>query len=82
MPRYYFNVYDGVDSLDNEGIELVSMRVAGVEAIRFAGELFKAKAEQLLGGKPWHMEVMDEQGLLILRLDLSLTGFLLKAPVL
>ncbi|MCJ2075625.1 hypothetical protein MKK68_08155 [Methylobacterium sp. E-016] len=79
MLRYYFHVYDDDNSSDDEGVEFVNMRAAGVEAFRFAGDLIKAKAAQMLSGELWHMEVKDQQGLVIIRLDLKLSGFLLDA---
>ncbi|MCJ2008009.1 DUF6894 family protein [Methylobacterium sp. J-092] len=79
MPRYYFNVHDDGNSLNDDGIEFADKRAAGIEALRYAGELIKAKAEQLLGGNPWYMEVTDERGLLVFRLNFRLIDFPLAA---
>ena len=44
MPRYHFNVYDGVTLLDKKGVELPDTMFARREAIRYAGVLLEEGA--------------------------------------
>ncbi|WP_336487793.1 DUF6894 family protein [Methylobacterium nigriterrae] len=41
MPRFHFNVYDGVRLPDAEGTDLPDWQAARLEAIRKAGEILK-----------------------------------------
>ena len=74
MPRYFFNVYDDRKLIDEEGTVLPNWRVAQAVAIRYAGELLQSEAERLKAGEDWHLEVTDETGLILFRLDFSLNA--------
>ena len=69
MPRYYFNIYDGVSLPDDTGSELLDWREARVEAIRLAGEIFRDNAQTIALGEDWHIEVTDERQLVLFRFD-------------
>lgn len=69
VPRFFFNVYDGVSSLDDTGTELADWRAARVEAIRLAGAIFTDEAQQIALGEDWHIEVTDERRLILFRFD-------------
>lgn len=60
MPRYFFDVYDGAVSQDDEGIELPDDEAAKKEATRAVTEL----AREILAGseprKTIHVTVRDE----------------------
>ncbi|MGU3668470.1 DUF6894 family protein [Methylobacterium sp. A49B] len=71
MARFHFNVYDGVSMPDPVGTDLSSWDDARVEAIRMAGEILKDKAHRIALGEDWRMEVTDETGLVLFRLDFS-----------
>lgn len=71
MPRYHFNVYDGVSAPDPEGYELVDWQAARLEAVRLAGELLREDAKRIAIGEDWYMEVTDDTGLVLFRLDFS-----------
>lgn len=73
MPRYHFNVYDGVNLLDKTGIELPDATFARREAIRYAGSLLEESAAQDSLTNEWRMEVTDETGLILFRLDFFVT---------
>ena len=73
MPRYYFNVYDGKVTLDPDGMELSDTAQARRMAVRMAGQIFDDDAELVALGEDWHMEVVDETGLLLFRLDFVVT---------
>lgn len=73
MPRYHFNVYDGVTMLDKKGVELPDTTFARREAIRYAGALLEEGARVDSLGPEWRMEVTDETALILFRLDFFVT---------
>lgn len=73
MPRYHFNVYDGVTLLDKKGVELPDTQFARREAIRYAGVLLEEGARLESLGEEWRMEITDETGLILFRLDFFVT---------
>lgn len=72
MPRYFFHVHDGVDLRDEDGTELSDIRAARVEAVRFAGEVIANDADRRSLGEDWRLEVTDEAGLILFRLDFTI----------
>lgn len=72
MPRFYFSTYDGVSAPDLEGTELPDWNAAREEAIHLAGALLRDSAKQVALGEEWRMEVTDETGLILFRLDFTL----------
>ena len=74
MPRYFFNVHDGRNMPDPNGTELPDPGAARQEAIRFAGRLLDEDADRIGLGEDWQMEVTDERGLLLFRLDFHVTA--------
>ena len=71
MPRFHFNVYDRICVLDTEGTELPDWQAARLEAVRYAGALLVDEAQHVARGEDWRMEVTDEVGLMLFRLDFS-----------
>jgi hypothetical protein len=71
--RYHFNVYDSVVMLDKKGVELPDTTFARREAIRYAGVLLEEGARLESLGAEWRMEVTDESGLILFRLDFFVT---------
>lgn len=78
MPRFYFNVYDGVSTPDDTGTELADWKEARIEAVRLAGALLKDDAERVALSDEWRLEIADDYGLVLLRFDF----ISLEAPVL
>ena len=74
MPRYHFNVYDGVSLPDDDGTELADIQAARQEAIRFAGRIIADEAHTLALSEDWRMEVTDNSGILLFRLDVVVTA--------
>lgn len=74
MPRFHFNVYDGLSQLDREGQELAGWEEARLEAIRLAGAILRDEAKRIALGEDWRMEVTDETGLVLFRLDFTVMG--------
>ncbi len=73
MPRYFFNVYDGRNESDHDGMELAGWQAARVEAVQLAGRIIGDEARSVARGEHWHMEVVDEGGLTLFRLDFHVT---------
>ena len=70
MPRFYFNVHDGVSMPDDTGTELADRLEAQIEAVQFAGEVIRDNAQRIALGKNWYVEVTDDQHTVLFRLDL------------
>ena len=73
MPRFFFHVHDGVSILDREGVELDDWRAAQIEAIRLAGTIVAGNASRLQLGEDWALEVTNADGLVLFRLDFSIS---------
>ena len=71
MPRYFFNVKDGVDILDNEGVELADLYAARLQAVRFSGELLKDHPDVFWIQHEWRIEVTDETKLILFAIHIS-----------
>lgn len=72
LPKFHFNIHDGVHIIDTDGTELASWQEAKLEAIRYAGALIQDEGERLKIGQDWRMEVCDSAGLILFRLDFSI----------
>lgn len=71
MPRFHFNVYDGLSMPDAAGRELPSLEEARIEAIRLSGEILTDQSRRLALGEDWRMEVTDDTNLVLFRLDFT-----------
>lgn len=71
MPRYFFDVHDGVDSLDGEGTLLDDVYQARAEAAKMAGKLLSDDAERFWTGEEWQIVVRDGAGLTLFTLIFS-----------
>lgn len=78
MPRFHFNVYDGQSLPDREGTDLPDSTTARLRAIEHAGEILQDDASRIGLGEDWRMEVTDERGVILFRLDFVV----MEAPVL
>jgi hypothetical protein len=59
--RYYFNMKDGSDVLDDEGVELDDMAAVKVEAIQASSELLRGlEGEHFWTGEPCLLWVSDQ----------------------
>jgi hypothetical protein len=57
MPRYFFNVYDGHVSADQDGTELPDFYAAQSEAIRMSGEILRDMGARFWDSTEWRLEV-------------------------
>ena len=62
LPRYYFNVFDGVSAPDAEGTECADIYVAQSEALRMSGEIMRDLGMRFWGDSEWRLEVTDAAG--------------------
>ena len=72
MPRYFFNVMDGVKTQDFDGMELPDLEAARGEAQKDIDDIkhshFNALGNDWSG---WSIEVCDREGLLLLVVPFS-----------
>ena len=59
MARYYFDINDGTELLDVEGLEIPDLNRARAEAIRAAGEMIRDLPGKF-DGQEWVMQVKDQ----------------------
>ena len=69
--RYFFNVHDGCEIIDDVGVELSSLDEARSQALIGAGEALREQGSEIWTSKLWHMYVVDETGKTVLRLSFS-----------
>jgi len=63
MPRYYFHLTDGDETLDDpEGLELAGEAAALDEASRLARELAQGKLKDERDWSGWMVAITDESG--------------------
>lgn len=77
MPRFHFNICDGVCTRDCEGTDLPDWQAARLEAIRRAGEVLSREADRIALGEDWRIEVTDHHGLVLFHMSF----LVIEAPV-
>ena len=70
MPRYFFNIYDGEDVFDCEGIELLDVRDMRLHMLAMATKIITKEENQR---EVWQMEALDEDGRIVCTMDFGLT---------
>jgi hypothetical protein len=75
MPRFYFHIVDGRFQVDSDGVELVDMAAARIEAIAAAGAILRDAGLKGWTGNEWQMHVVDEHDTTVLKLAFSATEF-------
>ena len=71
MPRYFFNITDGVSIPDADGTELADIYQAQAQAIQMSGELLRDLGARFWNGEDWKLEVTDEEGRVLFVLRFS-----------
>ena len=74
MPRYKFHVYDGRGDVQPDEETLRDADAARREGIRRAGATLVLDAQTLRADTEWRLEVEDEHGLVLYRMDFSITA--------
>lgn len=73
MPRYFFHVSSGQSGRDDrEGTVFPNVTHARQEAISAAGAIFAEDGRGLVGGDTWTMKIMDELGLIVRTIHLTI----------
>ena len=75
MPRYYFNVFDGLTLLDEEGTELIDINAARMEALQVAHGLIESAARRADLGEGWRIEVVNGAGDILFRMDFKVPEY-------
>jgi hypothetical protein len=74
MPRFFFHVVDGYESLDTEGTDLPDLATARNEAVTMSGQILRdGGGETLWAGTPWRLWVTDDTGATLFTLRFSST---------
>jgi hypothetical protein len=78
MPRFHFNLHDGVNHRDFVGKELSCIAQARSGAIRFSSEFLQLNTLNFWIDDEWRMDVTDHAGLILF----SVNFFSIDAPAL
>jgi hypothetical protein len=62
MSRYFFHVFNGVDTLDTEGTEFPNVDEVREEAVRLSGAILKDLGSCFWESCDWQLRVTDEKG--------------------
>ena len=81
MPQFHFNVYDGISTHDREGTALPDVHEARREALRRVSALLDEEVIRDRLGENWRMEVTNDEGRLLFRLDFILEELAPVGPV-
>ena len=71
MPRYFFNIRDGKEWIDDRGTVLPGITEARAHAITTAGEMLRDHGRAFWGGTEWRMWVTEEAGVTVCALRFS-----------
>jgi hypothetical protein len=73
VPRYFFNVHDGRSQLDTDGTDLTGRDDARHMAVQLAGEILRDEALRQTVGDAWCLEVLDEAGKSVCRVNVDVS---------
>src|SRR5215212_932431 len=62
MPRYFFHVVDGVETIDSEGTVLANVEEARAEAIVLSGAMLRDSGGKFWNNGQWQLRVVDATG--------------------
>ena len=74
MSRYYFNTVDGRRYPDEDGTDLPDLEAVRRKATRVIAELLRERPSELWDTGHLSVEVADEAGVVIMKVEVSLTG--------
>ena len=72
MPRFHFNVCDGLGIKDVDGCELPDFGAARQEGVRLSGALIENEVDQFDVSDDWTIEVTDDTGLILFVMTFSI----------
>ena len=72
MPQFYFNVHDGKDLIDDQGLEFPNADSAREAAVCLFGLVLKEDASLVACGAGRRMEVTDQAGSVLFRLGVTI----------
>lgn len=73
MSIFRFQVHDGHHTVAPETVELPDLAAARRESVRRTGATLVLDAHTFLPSGDWHLDVTDEAGTLLFRLDVAMT---------
>src|SRR3954471_23139160 len=78
MPRYFFHVIDGIETIDSEGTVLADVEEARAEAIVLSGAMLRDSGGKFWNNGQWQLRVVDATGNKVCALTFSaaVTAFL------
>ena len=62
MPRYFFHVIDGVETIDSEGTVLANVDEARAAAIVLSGAMLRDAGGKFWNNGQWQLRVTDAAG--------------------
>lgn len=71
MPRYFFDVRDHMELLDDTGTELRDEEAARTEAVVLAGRLLADLGRKFWDSGDWRLSVREESGRVLFVLEFS-----------
>lgn len=63
---YFFNLSNGSEQLDSDGIDLPNIHAARIEGIKYFSESLKENADVIEGDCDWQLTVCNERGSILL----------------
>ena len=73
MPRYHFNLHDGNDQPDADGLELPGIVEARRCAVRLLGDVLREADDSFWQAEEWRLEVTNADGLVLFTLNVLAT---------
>ena len=80
MPRYFFNVHDGVSIPDSVGSEHVDVESARSEAVETIAERLRGTLLAKTDVSAWLMNVVDEEGFTVIVLSFTAAVKVIDRP--
>jgi hypothetical protein len=72
MPRYFFNVFNGLTSPDLDGSDLADLGTAKLEAIKMTGAILADSSDGFADGRPWRMEILNQDGKILITIRVTI----------
>ena len=73
MPRYFFDVHDGANVIDDVGCECADLAAAQKIAVDAAIDLLGMSRSDIWAGEPWTLKIRDEASNIVGALSFAAT---------